>query len=466
MRLSYHRFTLYVFNWILCELAVAFWYATLGYNICVLSLKYLSVMPVAQELPTEVLYSIFELNARRISPGTSLSTNSTFTDMQSCSLPSLREISLHCITLAHVCARWRDVAIGLQSLWGQFYLGRNAFHEDFISTTHDFLSRSSIHSLYLDITIDDPSFSSSSTITRLAKNISTVLHTHVGRCHTLRLHGSDLIVTAVLDVFMEYNLPSSPLHPSSRHSPLSHLHIIQTIQTRRHSTFPTDLSLVAPQLTFLRVERAAISTFPRWHLHSVALIDTFLPYHSHFHLLHQSSSKTLLFDKVLIPGGLPYVWRLLEQPASPITSLTLSRLQCARAYEDKIGEDEQTEIYAMFFTLTIFHTLRELEIAELDAAALGGFLAMLRANPPVAFVDLRRLTLRCVDITIKRGTVSLAMALVHAFPGVSEVVLDNVAGGEVLVGLWKSSSMIQYGSQIWSRLEEIMVDGCVVQKVL
>ena len=120
----------------------------------------------------------------------------------------------------------------------------------------------------------------------------------------------------------------------------------------------------------------------------------------------------------------------------------------------------------MFFTLTIFHTLRELEIAELDAAALGGFLAMLRANPPVAFVDLRRLTLRCVDITIKRGTVSLAMALVHAFPGVSEVVLDNVAEGEVLVGMWKSSSMIQYGSQIWSRLEEIMVDGCVVQKVL
>ena len=430
-------------------------------------------MPVAQELPTEVLYSIFELSAHQAFPGTPSSTNSTFIDIQSldefCSLPSLKEISLHCLTLSHICARWRDVAIGLQSLWEHFYLGRNAFnpdHDDFISTTRDFLSRSSVRSLFLDIMIDDPSFSSSSTITRLTKNISTVLYTHVGRCHKLRLFASDLIITAVLDVFMEYNLSSYPLHPSSHHSPLSHLHIIQTPQTRRHSTLPTDLSLVAPQLTFLRVERATISTFPRWHLYSVALIDTFLSYHSHFHLLQQSSSKNLLFDKVLIPGGLPYVRQLLEQPASPITSLTLSRLQCARVYEDKIGEDEQTEIYAMFFTLTIFRTLRELELAELDAAALSGFLAMLRANPPVSFVGLRRLTLRYVDVTIERGTVSLAMALVHAFPGVSEVVLDNVGGGEVLVGLWKSSPMMQYGSQIWTRLEEIMVDGCLVQRVL
>ena len=120
----------------------------------------------------------------------------------------------------------------------------------------------------------------------------------------------------------------------------------------------------------------------------------------------------------------------------------------------------------MFFTLTLFHTLRELELAELDAIALGGFLSMLRANPPVAFVDLRRLTLRCVDVMIKWGTVSLAMALVHAFPGVCEVVLEDVVGGEVLVGLWKSSPITQYGSQIWTRLEVMVVDGCVVQRML
>lgn len=120
----------------------------------------------------------------------------------------------------------------------------------------------------------------------------------------------------------------------------------------------------------------------------------------------------------------------------------------------------------MFFALTLFHTLRELELAELDAAALGGFLAMLRANPPVAFVDLRRLALRCVDVTIKRGTVSLATALVHGFPGVCEVALEDVVGGEVLVGLWKASPIMQYGSQIWSRLEEMTVDGHVVRRVM
>ena len=120
----------------------------------------------------------------------------------------------------------------------------------------------------------------------------------------------------------------------------------------------------------------------------------------------------------------------------------------------------------MFFTLTLFQTLRELELAELDAAALGGFLATLRTNPPVVFVDLRRLTLRCLDVMIKQGTVSLAMALVHAFPGVCEVVLDDVVGREVLIGLWKSSPMIQYGSQVWTQLEEMLVDGCVVQRML
>jgi hypothetical protein len=99
----------------------------------------------------------------------------------------------------------------------------------------------------------------------------------------------------------------------------------------------------------------------------------------------------------------------------------------------------------MFFTLTLFYTLRELELAELDATALGGF----RANP---FVDLCRLTLRCMDVSmINQGTVSLAMALVHAFPGVCEVVLEDVVGGEVLVGLWKSSPITQRGSQIWTR---------------
>ena len=91
---------------------------------------------------------------------------------------------------------------------------------------------------------------------------------------------------------------------------------------------------------------------------------------------------------------------------------------------------------------------------------------MLRANPPVTFVDLRWLTLRCVDVMINQGTASLLTGVVHAFPGVCEVVLENVMGGEALAGLWKSSPITQYGSHIWTRLEVLMVDGCVVQRML
>ena len=127
------------------------------------------------------------------------------------------------------------------------------------------------------IMIDDPSSSTSSTITRLVENISTALYTHIGCCRTLRLY---LMLTAVLDVFMEYNLSSSTLHPYSCHSPLSHLHIVQTTQTGCRSTFSMNLSLVAPQLTFLRIEHAKFSTFPGWNLHSIA----------HFPLLSQPLS--------------------------------------------------------------------------------------------------------------------------------------------------------------------------------
>jgi len=433
------------------------------------------VMPAVQELPTEVLCLIFELSASELCcalPGPSPSSTPISTDIQSpaefCSLPSLKEFSLHCIALSSVCARWRYVAIGLQCLWDRVYLNCNAFNannDDIISTTSEFLSRSSTHPLSLDIMIDDPSLSASSTITQLAEDISTALYKHIGRCHSLRLFGSDLIVTAVFDVFMEYNL-SSPVFPHSRHSPLSHLHVVQTAQSVGQPTFPTDLSLVAPQLISLRVEHARISSFPRWQLHSVALIDTFLSYQNHFHLLQKSAARHILLDKILIPGGIPYVRRLLDQPVSPVISLTLSRLQCVRVEKEGQREDEQRDIYAMFFTLTIFQTLRELELAGLDASALSGFLAMLRASPPVVFMNLRRLTLRCVDVMVKRGTTSLAMAIVHAFPGVCEVVLEDVVGGEVLVGLWKSNPVVQYGLQVWTQLEEMLVDGDVVQRML
>jgi hypothetical protein len=309
--------------------------------------------------------------------------------------------------------------------------------------------------------IDDPS----STITRLAENISSALYEHIGRCRSLRLFGSDLIITAVFDVFMEYNLPSSPFLPHSCYSPLSHLHVVQTARSVGQPTFPTDLGLVAPKLTTLRVEHARIATFPRWHLHSVALIDTFLSYKNHFHLLQKSAVRHLLLDAILIPGGTPYVRRLLEQPSSPVISLTLSRLRSEHAEKDGQREDEQRDVYAMFFTLTIFNTLQELELAGLDAPALSGFLAMLRASPPLVFANLRRLTLRCVDVLVKRGTTSLAMTIVHAFPGVCEVVLEDVVGGEVLVGLWKSNPVIQYGLQVWTQLEEMLVDGDVVQRM-
>jgi len=49
---------------------------------------------------------------------------------------------------------------------------------------------------------------------------------------------------------------------------------------------------------------------------------------------------------------------------------------------------------------------------------------------------------------------------------VCEVVLGDVVRGEVLVGLWKSSPIMQYGSQIWTWLEVMMVDKCVAQGML
>lgn len=49
---------------------------------------------------------------------------------------------------------------------------------------------------------------------------------------------------------------------------------------------------------------------------------------------------------------------------------------------------------------------------------------------------------------------------------VCEVVLEDAVRGEVLVGLWKSSPIMQYGSQIWTRLEVMMVDGCMAQRML
>src|SRR5437016_11653729 len=92
------------------------------------------VMPAVQDLPTEVLCLIFELSASRLFcalPGTGLpSSTLTSTDIQSpaefCSLPSLKEFSLHCIALSSVCVRWRCVAIGLQCLWDRIYLNCNA----------------------------------------------------------------------------------------------------------------------------------------------------------------------------------------------------------------------------------------------------------------------------------------------------------------------------------------------------
>ncbi|KAF8956213.1 hypothetical protein BDZ97DRAFT_1925687 [Flammula alnicola] len=387
-------------------------------------------MRAVHELPTEILCAIFELSASGlsadpISPSPSESqtrTGSVWADF--CALPSLKELSLHCIVLSHVCIQWRYIAIDLQALWARLHLGRNAFKNDCDTkqTTSLFLTRSKSLPLSLDITIDDPATTSDF---HLHENcIHEVLHDHVRRCHSLRLLSSDLVITEILDVFIDFNLFTSPL--DVHHTPLSHLHVVQTATSTDQPTFPSDLSLVAPHLVSLRVQGVQVSAYPHRRLHDVALVDAFLPYQNHFHLF------------------------MKDRSGPTITTLVFSELQC-------IGPGgHHRDLYGMFFTLSLYYTLQELELSNLTDTAVSGLVGILRPSPPLVFSELRRLTLRGLEVS--RSTV---LVLAVSFPAISEMVLEDVSGANILVyDIWKTG--MHHG--VWPQLEEILLDGVIVRR--
>ncbi|KDR69951.1 hypothetical protein GALMADRAFT_145004 [Galerina marginata CBS 339.88] len=452
-------------------------------------------MPAVHDLPTEILCAIFELSAAEVghiagrhssyiaqspAPSTSSTSAAAATTAEThaappadttnfCALPSQKDFLLHCIALSHVCARWRYVAIDLQALWTRLTLGRNAFvsrnYTDVkaTDTTALFLSRSADLPINLDIafSLDDPPLPLSwIQKSRYEENIRRVLLPHIQRFHSLRLMSSELVITAVLDVFLERNLSSSP--NDTAYTPLTHLHLVQILPSSSITStstasaipqcvqpfFPPDLSLVAPHLTTLRVDGVPISAFPRWRLEHVALRDTFLSYQNHFHLFMKTRISRLVLHRVMIPGGLPYVRRLIKQHASSVTTLSLSELRCAGP------ADEHQDIYTLFFTLSLYHTLRDLELAGLSQEAMVGLVVMLGASPLVVFVELRRLVLKGLDVSLSAGE-----AMAAAFPAVSEMVLECVKGApELVYGLWQGNV------GIWPELVEVSLDGELVKR--
>lgn len=413
-------------------------------------------MPPAVELPTEILCAIFEISTSQFSLSPSLmfpaSTAETrralrlpfnVTGSDFCALPSLKDLTLHCLALSHVCSRWRQVAVDMQSLWALLHIGSNAVKRHLERTTAALLARSSPLPLFLDIAVQEYS--------DLEPNQSCIrdtLHEHVHRCHSLRIVSSDLIITDIFDAFVDHTLSNLPIREDR--SLLTKIHVVQTSTTLLKPSFPSNLNLVAPSLVSLRSCCASISTYPRWRLQDVFIEEIHLSYHNHFHLFMQTPTKRLILHRIIIPIGTPYVRRVIDQKKSSVVSLVLSELQCIGPAEEK------QNLYSTFFTLSLCPNLQELELAGLDSPALSGLLEFLRPSPPLVFSELRKLTLRGIDIP-RRATV---LTMASAFPALSEMVLEStLSGASTLVyDTWMSL----HG--IWPQLHEIVLNGEVVRR--
>lgn len=424
-------------------------------------------MALAQELPTEILCAIFEQSILHPTEGSS--ATSTATEPQSptplgpsptepnkfCAIPaSYKDPLAQSIILSQVCVRWRDIAIDLQSLWTRIHLGPNAFvsqdNNDTVATemTDNILSRSGRLSLFLDVsfTLKDPI--SYARKVRYETNIRHSLLPHVERCLTLRLVSNDIIIAAVLDVFLEHNL-SSPL----KNSVLSELHLEQTVPTNHTQlsghclvTFPTDLSVIAPYLKTLYVKGSQVALFPRWRLRILSLNDIFISYRNHFHLFMKTSMTKLVLHRVTIPGGEPYVSRITSNYLPTLTSLTLSELRCSGP------EDDHQNMYTLFFVCSIYSSLQELELSGLSRDAMVGLYVMLRVNSTMVLDQLRALTLRKVKLDVV-----LTTAITVSFPVVESLILDRVDGGSKLVfDVWRKRR------EVWPQLSEITLDAEIV----
>ncbi|PPQ95013.1 hypothetical protein CVT25_000477 [Psilocybe cyanescens] len=431
-----------------------------------------------QGLPTEILCAIFELSTIGLTTETShiesrsltrrrRSTYPIVSGPKPIALPSHKQIFLHCITISHVCKRWRYIAIDLHDLWTRIHLCHNAFisknynDSQATETTSMFLSRSANLPLYLDITfaLNDPLALSWIQKSRYEENIRRVLLPHIGRCLSLRLVSSDFIVTAVLDVFLERNLSSSP--NDIGYTPLSHLHLAKVAPSSRRGgpdspdhghgqpIYPPDLSIVAPHLKSLYIDDVQIAVFPRWCLETLFLNNTFISYQNHFHVFMKTRITMLVLHRVTIPGGLPYVRRLIAHHASSVRSLCLSELRCGGP------EAEHEDMYTLFFALSLYRTLRELELSGLSQDAMSGLSLMLSANSALVFTDMQKLILRSVKL--EATTVA---DLTTSFPALNELVLERMDEGSDLVNnSWKGNPAI------WPELTEIHVDDKMVKRI-
>ncbi|KAH9487452.1 hypothetical protein JR316_0001528 [Psilocybe cubensis] len=324
--------------------------------------------------------------------------------------------------------------------------------------TSTFLSRSGKSPLHLDITFAPPDARlglSWIQKTRYEESIRRVLFSHIGRCQSLRVESDEFIITTILDLFLDFNLSPSN---NSVYTPLSRLHLAKTISAspvvsdppdygHQQPTFPPDLSVVAPHLTHLYVDGVQVAVFPRWSLERLYLTDLFVSYQNHFHIFMKTRVTTLVLHRVTIPGGIPYVRQILTYHPSSVTSLRLSELRCAGP------ENEHQDIYALFFTLTPYRTLHDLELCGLSEDAMYGLTRMLMSNSELVFSEMRLLTLRNVKLID-----TMVVPLTNATPGLNGLVLDSVGGGSRLLEVWRRHP------GIWPQMTEVsMGEGESVQ---
>ncbi|KAF9482988.1 hypothetical protein BDN70DRAFT_874408, partial [Pholiota conissans] len=273
----------------------------------------------------------------------------------------------------------------------------------------------------------------------------------VRRCHSLRVVSSDLVITDVFDAFVEHNLSNfNPLRPHA--SPLRSIHVVQTSTSRVRLAFPSDLDAVSPNLVALRVQSAGVSAYPHWHLQNVFLDGTHLSYHNHHHLFMKTCTKRLVLHRVTIPGGLPYVRRLIDPKTSTVLSLALSELRC-------IGpQREHQNLFAMFFTLTLYHNLQELELCALPPSAVAGLIESLRPPIPLVFTELRKLTLRAVHIPSR----DMVLALAQSFPALREIELENTleATSILVQEVWTVGAV----QGVWPEVDRFVVNGESVRR--
>ncbi|KAJ3505863.1 hypothetical protein NLJ89_g7191 [Agrocybe chaxingu] len=455
-------------------------------------------------LPTEILCTIFELSARMVEGadqllmmpedyptvegGTPRLRGPLYADPAM--LPPLKNCSKHCLALSHVCRTWRAVAINLRVLWTKVYLGNvSVCHGE---TTQDILRRSGAQLIDLHCRLPQRLTLDEKTFDELRETLQKFMPAAIPRCRSLRVEGIDIFIMAVLDTFIDHML-ISPLI-GAVNSKLSALYIVQTSShtptSHRTCYYSPDLGVIAPNVTTLRVDGALVSVLPRWHLrHATLAKGAFLSYKSHHNIFNCSAVTTLVLDGAVIPSTTPHVRGITHTRESTVRNLVVSdlRLQLPQQLPplprdnaednedegdqvDSAGDEDGTtnppmppstaeyrsEAYATFFALSLPCSLVSLTLAHLSQDAISGFVAVIRYNGlPTTCPQLRELRIR--------GTLFGRMAyegMTRAFPNLSDVELEDVGGRRVVFfDVWRNGVSTRPQQQVWPMLGEVISDG-------